>query len=316
MAIFLQESDVENLATMPMALEAMENSFRLQGELKSDNAPRRRCQLDKGLLHVMSASLPGLGLAGVKSYTSVGSTVRFLVLLYDADGRPAAIMEADRLGRMRTGAATGIATKYMAHKDASRLGLFGTGGQARYQLKAICSVRPIKTVMVYSPNLESRDNFCAEMTKVTGIEVRPASTPEQAAREMDIVTTITSSKEPVFKGEWLAQGTHVNAVGSNCLARQEIDVETVRRSACVIVDSLEQARMESGDLARAAEAETFYWEDARELGLVVTGEFPGREDDSEITLFESQGIAIEDVALAGKIYEAALKAGVGKPLPF
>jgi len=316
MAIFLQESDVENLATMTMALDAVENAFRLQGEQKGDNAPRRRCRMEKGRLHVMSASLPGLGLAGLKTYTNVGADVRFLVLLYDAEGKPAAVIEADQLTRMRTGAASAIATKYMARPDASSLGLFGTGRQARCQLKAIGSVRPIKTVTVYSPDPGRREKFCAEMTKAMGFEVRPASTPEEAAREMDIVTAITSSKEPVFKGEWLAPGTHVNAAGNSCPTHQEIDVEAVRRSACVIVDSLEQARLESGDLMRAAEAEAFYWEDARELGAVVAGEFPGREDDSEITLFESHGIALEDVAFAGKIYEAALKAGAGKPLPF
>lgn len=316
MAIFLRESDVESLATIKMALEAVESAFRMQGEQKCDNAPRRRCRMDQGLLHVMSASLPELGWAGLKSYTSAGSANQFLVLLYDTAGRPAAIMEADRLGRMRTGAATGIATKYMARKDASRLGLFGTGRQARCQLEAIRSVRPIQTVTVYSPDPENRKKFCAEMTKATGIEVRPASTAEEAAREMDIVTAITDSKIPVFQGGWLAPGTHINAAGGNFLSRQEIDVETVRRSACVIVDSLEQARLESGDLLRAAEAEAFYWEDARELGSVITGEFPGREDDSEITLFESQGIALADVAFAGKILEAALKAGIGQPLPF
>ena len=132
---------------------------------------------------------------------------------------------------------------------------------------------------------------------------------------MDVVITATTAKEPVLRGEWLAEGSHINAIGSNFLSRQELDVETVRRSACVVVDSIEQAKMESGDLSRAAEADAFYWEDARELGLVVTGEFPGREDVKEITLFKSNGIALEDVALAGKIYQAAVAAGLGENLP-
>jgi ornithine cyclodeaminase/alanine dehydrogenase-like protein (mu-crystallin family) len=133
---------------------------------------------------------------------------------------------------------------------------------------------------------------------------------------MDIIVTATNAKEPVLKGEWISKGTHINAVGANFISRQEIDVETVQKSACVVVDSYEQAMLEAGDLARAAEAEAFYWEDARELGLVVIGEFPGREDASEVTLFESQGIALEDVALAAKIYEQAVKMKVGESLPF
>lgn len=317
MAIFLREADVEKLATMSMALEAVEEAFRLQGEQKADNTPRRRCRLHSGILHVMSGSLPTLGFAGLKSYSSSGGVTRFLVHLYNAaDGQLLAVMEADKLGQLRTGAASGVATRHMARQDASRLGILGTGWQARAQLQAVCAVRPIQTIMAYGRHQARREQFCREMSAALGIGVQPASSPEEAVRGMDVVVTATSSKEPVLSGEWIAKGAHINAIGSNFLSRQEIDVETVRRSACVIVDSIEQARMEKGDLARAAEAEAFYWEDAREIGPVVTGDYPGREDDSEITLFESSGVAIEDVALAGRIFKAAREAGVGAPLSF
>jgi alanine dehydrogenase len=317
MAILLKQNHIENLASMQMALEAVEEAFRLQGEQEADNAPRRRCRLRNGLLHVMSASLPSIGFAGLKSYTSSGGTARFHVCLYDASGGELlAVMEADKLGQLRTGAASGVATRYMARQNASMLGIFGTGWQARSQLEAICAVRTIKTIVAYGRDQARREQFCREMSQTLGIEVQPASAPEDAARDMDIVVTATTSKEPVFKGEWLAKGVHINAIGSNHLSRQEIDVETVRRCACVVVDSIEQARLEKGDLARAAEEGAFYWEDAQELGSVVTGDFPGREDETEVTLFESAGVALEDVALAGKIYQAAKKAGIGDPLPF
>lgn len=317
MAIFLSEAQVEKLATMAMALEAVEEAFRLQGEGKTELAPRRRCRLQDGMLHVMSASLPTLGLAGLKCYTSTQDGVRFLVHLYDAqDGRLLAVMEANRLGQLRTGAASAVATKYMARPEVTRLGIIGTGFQARAQLEAICAVRPIRQIVAYGRDQERRERFCREMSEALGLTVTPAAAPEEAVRDMDIVVTATTAREPVLCGEWLAKGTHVNAIGANSLSRQEIDVETVRRSACVVVDSLEQAKMEKGDLARAVEAEAFYWEDARELGLVVIGDFPGREDDSEITLFESGGIALEDVAFAGSIYQAARKAKVGMTLPF
>ncbi len=318
MAIFLREADVEKLVTMKMALEAVEQAFRLQGENRTDNAPRRRSRLGNGSLQVMSASLPSLGLAGLKSYTALGGKARFCVLLYGAqdDGELLAVIEANRLGQMRTGAASGVATKFMSRLESSRVSIFGTGWQARGQILAICAVRPIKTVVAYSRDAERKEKFCKEMSDILGIDVHPAAAPEEAVKDAEIVITATNSKEPVFKGEWLAKGTHVNAIGSNHLAKQEIDVETVRRSACVVVDCAEQARLESGDLARAAEAGAFFWEDARELGLVVTGEFPGREDASEITLFRSHGIALEDVALAGKIYQAATKAKLGETLPF
>jgi ornithine cyclodeaminase/alanine dehydrogenase-like protein (mu-crystallin family) len=316
MAIFLRESEVEKLAAMSMAVEVVEQAFRLQGENQVDTAPRRRCGMEKGMLHVMSAAIPALGYAGLKSYASVAGVTRFVVLLYTGDGQLAAVIEADRLGQLRTGAASAVATKYMARPDSSRLGIFGTGYQARSQVQAICEVCPIKTVIAFSRNAEKRKRFCEKMAESLGIGVYPASTSEEAAREMDIVVTATTSKEPVFKGEWISKGTHINAIGANFLSKQEIDVDTVGKSACVVVDCLEQAKLESGDLSRAAEAETFYWEDARELGLAVIGEFPGREDAEEITLFESQGIALEDVALAARIYEEAVKEGAGEPLPF
>jgi alanine dehydrogenase len=315
MAIFLRESDVEKIATMSMAIDAVEQAFKLQGEQKADLAPRRRCRLEHGMLHVMSASLPALGYAGLKSYTSVAGAIRFLFMLYGNDGKLLAAIEADKIGQMRTGAASAVATRYMARPDASRLGVFGTGYQACTQVEAICKVRPIETVIAYSRNAGNREKFCKEMTELTGIGVYPASTPEEAVKDMDIIVTATTSKEPVFKGEWLAKGTHINAIGSNFIDRREIDVDTIGKSACVVVDSCEQAKLESGDLASAAEAEAFYWEDARELGLVVVGEFPGREDAGEITIFESQGIALEDLALAAKIYEHALKSGAGERLP-
>jgi len=316
MCIFLTEADVETFATISVALEAVEHAFRLHGEGKADNAPRRRNRMDSGLLHVMSASIPTLSRAAVKSYTTVPGNARFLVWLYGAGGELLAVIEADKLGQLRTGAATGVATRFMARPSASRVGIFGTGWQARSQLEAICAVRSIQTIVAYGRDPERRSAFCAEMTEKLGVGVYPAASPEEAARDMDIVVTATTAKEPVLSGDWLARGTHVNAVGSNWLSRQEIDPEAVRRSACVIVDSLEQARLESGDLEKAAQAGVFFWEDARELGSVVVGEFPGREDDGEITLFESHGIALEDVALASRIYDAAVAAGAGRPNPF
>lgn len=316
MAILLREAEILRLTNMAMALEAVEEAFTLQVSGQVQNTPRRRCRWDGGLLHVMSASMPTHGVAGLKSYTTVGGATRFHVHLYSTEtGELLSIMEGDLLGQIRTGAASGVATKYMARPDASRVGIFGTGWQARSQLEAVCAVRNIESVVAHSRSAERREAFCREMTDALGVEVRPASSAEEAARDKDIVITATTAKEPVFDGTWLSPGTHINAVGCNFLSKHEVDVETVHRSACVIVDSIEQAMLEAGDLAKAAEEGAFFWEDARELGLVVTGDFPGREDVTEITLFESQGIALEDVAIAGAIYRAARAAKAGQLLP-
>ncbi len=317
MAILLRESDVEKLADMNVALDAVEQAFRLQGQKEADNAPRRRCRLNHGLLHVMSASLPTLGFAGLKCYTTVDGNARFLVHLYSAStGELLCILEANRLGQIRTGATSGVATKYMARPEVSRVGIFGTGYQARAQLEAVCAVRSVQNILACGRDAGKAEQFCREMADKLGVPVRVADSPEQTVREAEILITATDSKAPLFDGTWLAPGTHINAIGANFMARQELDVEAVRRAACVVVDSVEQAMLESGDLARAAEQGAFFWEDARDLGLVVTGEFPGREDATEITLFKSNGIALEDVALAARLYEAARKAGVGEPVSF
>ncbi len=220
MAIFLREADVANFATMTMALSAVEEAFRLQGQGKAENAPRRRCRLDKGLLHVMSASLPSLGYACLKSYTSVAGQTCFHVHLYSAaDGGLLAVLEADLLGQMRTGAASGVATKHMARENASRVGIFGTGWQARAQLSAVCAVRPVETIVAFGRDPERRERFCREMSAALGIGVYAAAAPEAAARQMDIVITATSSKEPVLEGVWLAPASHINAIGSNFLSK-------------------------------------------------------------------------------------------------
>ena len=202
MAIILREADVKKLANMEMALEAVGDAFRLQGEGSTENTPRRRCRLDDGLLHVMSASLPTLGWAGIKSYTSIGGKARFLVFLYGGEGgQLLAIIEADLLGQLRTGAASGIASRHMARPGSSRLGIIGTGYQARAQLAAVCAVCPVKTVTAYGRDQGRREAFCAEMSDSLGLHVEPASDPELAVRDMDIVITATNSKEPVLSGE-------------------------------------------------------------------------------------------------------------------
>ncbi len=315
MATIFRESDIEKLVTMQMALDAVEQALRLKGEGTAENTPRRRCRLENGFLHVMSASLPTLGVAGLKSYTTSHGKAQFLVHLYNTtDGKLLAVMEANKLGQARTGAASAVAARHMAREKSSRLGIIGTGWQARSQLEGICAVLPIETIAAFGPTASNLEAFCKEMTAKLGVPVQPAATAEEASREKDVVVTATTAKEPVLQGEWLAEGTHVTAIGANFLTRRELDVEVVRRSACVIVDSAEQAMLESGDLASAVEAGAFFWEDARELSAVVTGDYPGREDDREITLFKSHGIALEDVALAARIYAAATKSRIGEKL--
>src|SRR5262245_61614417 len=240
--LLLTEDDVRQLLTMDEALEAVEQGLRKLALDEAFNVPRSRVQTDHAMLHVLSAAAKSFGVMGYKAYATSRKGSNFLVGLHDGKtGALLALIQADYLGQVRTGAASGVATKYMARPDASTVGIYGSGKQARTQLLAVCKVRKVSRIHVYSPNEERRRRFADEMSRACETEVLPVSHPELAAREMDIVITATTSREPVLQSSWLGQGTHVNAVGSNFLGKVELDPEIVRRSKVIAVDSRDQA---------------------------------------------------------------------------
>lgn len=316
MALLLREVEVEQLLTMEDALEAVEEAFRGWGEGRAVNRPRVRVRVPHGFLHLMPAAALDEGVMGFKSYsTVVGHRARFLVVLFGAEtGDVLALIEADRLGQVRTGAASGVAAKYLAREDSRVLGLLGAGYQAETQLEAVCRVRPIERVKVYSRTPERREEFAERMGQRLDVEIRPASSAQEAVEGADVVVTITTAYEPVLKGEWLSPGVCVLAAGSNHWLRRELDTEAIRRADRVVVDDLEQAKVECGDLLPAIERGALRWEQVRELKDVVAGIVPGRLHDEEITLFESQGIALEDVAVGACVLRKAQERGIGQKL--
>jgi ornithine cyclodeaminase/alanine dehydrogenase-like protein (mu-crystallin family) len=313
--LLLTEEDVRRLLTMDEAIEAVETGLRKLALDEAENVPRARCRTDHVMLHVMAASAKTLGVIGYKAYTASKQGARFHVTLFDGNtGEQVALMQADYLGQVRTGAASAVATRPLARPDAATVGLYGTGKQARTQLLAVCRVRPVKRVHVFSRSAEHRQAFAAEMTAECGTEVIPVDRPEAAAEGLDVVITATSSREPVLRGEWVAEGAHLNVVGSNFLGKAEVDVATVRKASLIVVDDKEQAKRESGDLLPAIEGGSLHWADVQELGHVLTGAARGRQDAREVTLFKSHGIAIEDVAVAARVYAKAKEQGIGRTL--
>ena len=313
MALLLTEKDVTELLDVDTAIAAVEEVLRDQAEGSATNRPRYRVAMPASQLHVMAGGDTRLGVTGLKVYTASRKGARFLVLLYDAEsGDMLAMVEADRLGQMRTGAASGVATRYMANETAETIGIFGTGWQAESQLMAVCAVRKIKSIKVYSRNAELCEAFARKMTSLLRTEVVPAGSPEETVRNRSIVITATSAREPVLKGEWIEPGTHLNVIGSNFLSKSEVDVETIRRASIIAVDSIEQSRVEAGDLMPAIERGVIRWESLTELGRIVAGLDPGRTSDDQITLFKSNGIALEDISTALRVYRLARERGVGQ----
>ena len=310
MTLLLTEQDVRDLASMEDAINALESAHRSQGAGRAVNDPRRRLRAPHGAVAIMPGGDAETGFLGFKTAFYAAGAVH--VLLYDmGERRLAAIIQANWLGTLRTGAASGVATKYMARKDAGQtVGIIGTGTQARTQVSAVCAVRDVSRVLAYGRDEDRRKTFAERMSERVGVTVEPVDNA-QAAGEADIVITATNASQPVLQGAWLKEGAHVNAIGSNSLLRREIDLEAVTRADTIVVDDREQAALESGDLQEPIERGIVDLARLPELGDVVAAGESVRRSDSDITLFESHGIGLWDVALATHVYRAALEQGRG-----
>jgi ornithine cyclodeaminase/alanine dehydrogenase-like protein (mu-crystallin family) len=317
MALLLSEADVRKLLAMPAAIEAVEEGFRRLADGTAVLHMRQHLNLpEKSYLHYMAAADRIGGYMGMKIYTVVGGALRFVVLLYSIKtGELLAILEADALGRIRTGAASGVATKHMARADAASVGIIGTGGQARTQLEAVCCVREIKRIRAFSRDPDRRSAFAREMMHELGVAVEAVDSAEAAVRDMDIVIAATSSSRPVLLGAWLGPGAHVNAIGANFPQKRELDDEAVTRAGIIVADSRQQSMEEAGDLIRVLGDNAGKWSVVRELSEVVAGGTPGRTSPRQITLFKSNGIAMEDVMAAARVYEAARERNFGQLVP-
>jgi alanine dehydrogenase len=318
MTLHISESEVRALLTMPMAVEAVEEISRKQATGEVVVHPRRRFELPGGgFFHYMAAADYTLGYLAMKQYTYVRGRMRFLVPLYEiAKGDLLALIEADYMGQLRTGAASGVATKYLARPDASVAAIIGTGGQARTQLEAVAAVRQLKSVSVYGRDAQRRASFCKEMTERISVPVRPAESAAEAASGADIVCTATTASQPVLIGADLATGMHINAIGANHAHKRELDKEAVAGADVIVVDSVEQSRQEAGDLILAFHGDESCWTGVKRLADVVAGKTGGRTSLGEVTLFKSNGIASWDLAVAMQVYAQARKKGLGRNLPF
>lgn len=317
MALYLSEDDVKQVLTMDMALDGVESAHRDLALGRATDTPRARSRLPQTALHILQGALPDQGILGYKAYTSNRSGNRFLVHLFDAaSGQLWAIVAADYLGMMRTGATSGVAARWLARPDSTIAGVFGAGWQAEGHVRAICATLPLERVKVFSRKADKLQAFCQRLSKQTGIDVVPALSAEDTVRGSDVVGTVTTAAQPLFDAEWLEAGAHINAAGSNALIRQELSEAAVRRCDVIAVDSVPTALAECGDLLPLLEKGRLHERQLLELGDVIAGRRAGRESAGQITLFESQGMGIQDLAVAWRVVQAAEARGLGAPLPF
>jgi alanine dehydrogenase len=306
--LYLTEEEVGELLTTEDALEVVEGSFRRLAAGVVENRPRYRLRLEGGIFAVMSAVDLELGYAGTKTYAAFGyDDVRFVVQLFETRrAELAAVIEANRLGQLRTGAASGIAAKYLARTGATTLGVIGCGWQAESQVASIRAAVPtIERVVAYCRTRERLEDFCRRMN------AEPAELQREAG-EQDVVVTATTSSDPVLRGEWLRPGALVCAIGANDRGSRELDNVVLERASFVCCDSREQSRLESGDLVEPIEQGLLDWLEVHELQEVVAGEVPGRSSDDDVVLFKSNGLAAWDVAAGAAALARARERGVGR----
>jgi alanine dehydrogenase len=305
--LYLTEQDVADLLSPTDAVEAIEGCFRRMAAGAVENRPRYRLRLEGGALAVMAAADLELGYAGAKVYAGFRDGARFAVLLYRADAPElVAVLEADKLGQLRTGAASAVAAKHLAAEGARSLGVIGCGWQAESQLACIRVALPdLERVVAYCRTEERLRAFCKEH------DVQPGESHRDPG-SCDVVVTATTSPDPVLRGEWLQPGALVCAVGANDGRRRELDNVVLERAAFVCCDSRDGARLESADLIEAVESGVLDWLEVHELQGVVSGEVAGRQADEDIVVFKSNGLAAWDVAVAAAVVERARAAGAGR----
>lgn len=324
--LLLSMDDLKRLLEMKDVLAVVENAFRLAGLKKVQMPPKMYLFFEKynGDLRCMPSYIEDLDLSAVKIVNvhmnnpkkhDLRTIMATLVLIDPATGAPLAIMDGTHITDMRTGAASGIASKYLARKDSRSLGLIGAGFQARMQLLALLQTfEKLDDVRVYDILPTASENLVAESTERYRERIRSLTAvdnPKDAVEGMDIVVTCTTSRKPIVKNSWISPGQHINCIGADAPGKQEIEVEVLRR-AKVVVDNWAQAS-HSGEINVPFSQGIFSEDDVyATIGDIVVGNKPGRVSDDEITLFCSTGLAIQDVLTAKLAFDAARKNGLGK----
>ena len=312
MALILTDQHIRETVSMADMMDAVEEMHRHYARGEASNSPRQVATVGESEMALMGGGLDYEGLLGAKTYTTVGGRQQYHATLYDASsGSLLAYMRADRLGALRTGATTGVAVRHLANSDASTLGMIGTGYQAETQVLAAAHARKLREIKVFSRRPEPRTEFARRMSELLDTKVVAVESNRDAVEGSDIVVCLTRTKEPVLDGTWLEDGALLVSAGPVTLDAQEVDETSVRRATMIVVDSLEQAAYEAGELVAAVNRGVIRWDQVVELSQVVAGTVSGRRRSSDNIYVKHFGIGVVDIAAAKLAYDAAMERGVG-----
>jgi alanine dehydrogenase len=312
--LWIPEAEVASLLDMTEAIEALEAGLLAEARGEAHNMTKTHVAWDGATLHAIGAAFPAAGLAGTKTWAHTpGGATPLLALFDSATGALRAIIEAFALGQLRTGAASGVATRWLAAEDADELAIVGTGRQALAQVAAVAAVRRLKRVRVFGRDGRRRADFVRRVRDELGLPADEAESVEEAVRAAPVVTTVTRATEPFLFAEAVARGAHVNAVGAIVPKGAEVAADLVARCRRIVADSVPQARELSGELMGALGPGPSGWERVRPLSAVVAAHEPRRADD-DVTLFKSVGTGIADLSLGMEVLRRAQARGRGRPL--
>ncbi len=324
----LSKSDIQGFLTMGVCMDAVEKAFAdlANGEAVMPQRTPIPVPGHMGLALFMPAYIKSLGALGAKVVTvykenmskyDLPVVLGTIILLDEETGFPICIMEGGFLTAMRTGAVTGVSCRYMAREDSKILTIFGTGVQAFAQVLAVHEARPLDKILAYSIDPpERKAAFADSITEKIGVPVELSDDPAGAVGAADIVVLATSAAEPIVDGDWFTPGTHISGIGSHAPSMRELDTKTIRKS-WVIGDLIEACKAESGDFIIPAERGEWDWSSMEgSLGDVIIGKVQGRPSPEDITLFKSNGLAIQDMSTAKAVYDEAVKAGIGTEFEF
>ncbi|MSQ24123.1 MAG: ornithine cyclodeaminase family protein [Chloroflexi bacterium] len=314
MVLCLTEDDIKQLLTMDDCIEILDKLFKDEANGRAENKPTIEFNPPGGgMFRIKAGIIDSWDSIGLKAYTIAGG--RRLVFVFNLKTGFDGIVDSVHLTQIRTGAVSGLATRYMAREDARTVGIIGTGKEARTQLEAVSRVRALTHVKAYSRSAENRERYAIEMSKKLDLEVEPVDSAQTCVKGADIVITATGSSTPVLMGEWLEEGMHINAIGATTMFKRELDENAIGRCDRIVVEHLPQAEAELGQLLYAASRGKMRWTTVHEMKDIVSGAIPGRTSPKQITLVSTIGVGTEDVAVAAEMMKKARALGIGSELP-
>jgi alanine dehydrogenase len=311
-AVWISESDVVAMMGMEEAITALETGLLAEAQGDARNMVKTHVEWGGGgTLHAIGAVFPKAGFAGTKTWPHTENGATPLLLLFDSNnGSLKAILEAFALGQLRTAAASGIATRWLAPVDAGEFAVIGTGKQAIMQVAAVLAVRPIRRVRVFSPNEEHRKQFVARVTNEFAVEAINASSAREAVKGASVITVITRATQPILSADMVDSGAHINSVGAIVPSRAEVSGDVLARSTQIVTDSIPQAQKLSRELIEFFGQHPEKWGTVRSLASVVANR-SARAASDDLTLFKSLGAGVSDLSLGIALYTRALELGLG-----